>query len=130
MLQGRENHGGKAGSGKNTCPSQALMHRNLAGKWALMQQINIPVCFSEYTNNSEQLIPQCLTALNISLSSHIATKVCPVESFLLYAKTSCAPLRGGCRGFRVPFTGVQRRETATVTLLVQSLRNCSLLYIF
>lgn len=29
----------------------------------------------------------------------------------------------------MPFTGVQRRETATVTLLVQPLENCSLLYI-
>lgn len=73
MLQGRQNRGGKAGSGilagsgKSICPSQALMHRNLAGKWALMQQINIPVCFSEHTNNSEQLTPQCLTAINISL---------------------------------------------------------------
>lgn len=43
---------GKAGSGKKTCPLQALMHRNLAGKWALMEQINMPVCFSEHTNNS------------------------------------------------------------------------------
>lgn len=42
-------------------------HRNLAGKWALRQQMNIPVCFSEHTNNSEQLIPQSLTAINISL---------------------------------------------------------------
>lgn len=52
-----------------------------------------------------------------------------MESFLLYAKTSCAPLRGGCKTFRVPYTGVQRSETATVTLLVQPLGNCSLLYI-
>lgn len=73
MLQERQNHGGKAGSGilagsgKTTCPPQALMHRNLAGKWALMQQMNIPVCFSEHTNNSKQQIPQCRTAINISL---------------------------------------------------------------
>lgn len=73
MLQGRQNHGGKAGSGipagsgKTTYTSHALMHRNLAGKWALMQQMNSPVCFCEHTNNSKQLVPQCLTTINISL---------------------------------------------------------------
>lgn len=44
-------------------------------------------------------------------------------------KHSVLHLGGGCRGFRVPFTGAQRRETATVTLLVESLENRSLLYI-
>lgn len=35
----------------------------------------------------------------------------------------------GAAEVKVPFTGVQRRETAIVTLLVQSLGNCSVLYI-
>lgn len=66
-MEGKAGSGILTGSGRTTCSSQALMHRNLTGKRALMQQMNIPVCFSKHTNNSEQLIPQCLTAINISL---------------------------------------------------------------
>lgn len=66
-MEGKAGSGILATSGKTTCTSQALMHRNPIGKRALVQEMNIPVCFSEHTNNSEQLIPQGLTAINISL---------------------------------------------------------------
>lgn len=64
-MEGNAGLGILTGSGNTTCSSQAWMHRYLTGKKTFMQQMNIPLCFSEHTNNSKQ--PQCLTAINISL---------------------------------------------------------------